>query len=177
MKSEKKTIGVRRLCQCALLIALQVVLARFASFQVLGLKFGLSFLPMALAGMLFGPVWAGVCYGIADTVGALLFPMGAYFPGFTATCVLMGLCYGVFLKDKEKLRFFPEILCPTLINVCVFGLLLNTMWMTILYTSKNFMGWFLFRLPQEGGLLILHILLLPLLGKLAAALRKAGLVK
>ena len=49
--------------------------------------------------------------------------------------------------------------------------------MTILYTSKGFSGWLLYRLPQEAGLLILHIILTPLIGKLAEALRKAGLAE
>jgi len=174
MKAKK--IPVRRIAECALLIALEVVLNRFASFQVLGLKIGLSFVPMALCAMLFGPWWAAVCYGLSDLIGALLFPFGAYFPGFTLTCALMGICYGKFLYGKPKLRLFPDILVPSFINTCVLGLLLNTLWMTILYTSRGFGGWLLFRLPQEAGLLIAHILLLPLIEKLAEALRKANLV-
>ena len=172
----KNRISVRRIAECALLIALEVVLNRFASFQLLGLKFGLSFIPMALCAMLFGPWWAAVCYGLSDLIGALLFPFGAYFPGFTLTCVLMGICYGLFLYGKPKLRLFPDIIAPSVINTCVLGLLLNTLWMTILYTSRGFGGWLLFRLPQEAGLLILHILLLPLIEKLAEALRKTNLI-
>ena len=176
MEKKTKTIPVRKLAACALLIALEIVLNRFASFQLLGLKFGLSFVPMALCGMLFGPWWAAVCYALGDAVGYLFNPMGAYFPGFTLTCALMGLCYGLFLYQRERLRFFPDILAPSLINTCVLGLLLNTLWMTLLYSSRGFSGWLLYRLPQEAGLLILHIILLPLLEKLAEALRKARLI-
>ena len=175
-KKAPKKISTKMLCECALLIALEIVLNRFASFQVLGLKFGLSFIPMALTGMLFGPAWAAVCYGISDVIGALVFPMGAYFPGFTISVVLMGIVYGVFFYKKEKIRIFPETICPAVINTCILGLLLNTLWMTVLYTNKGFSGWLLYRLPQEAGLLILHIVLTPLIGKLAEALRKAGLV-
>jgi len=171
-----KNHPVRRLCQCAVLIALQVVLARFASFQMLGLKFGLSFVPMALCAMLFGPWYTAVCYALADTVGALLFPMGAYFPGFSLTCALIGIVYGLFLYNKPKLRLWPDILAPSLVTVTVLGLLLNSLWMALLYSSKGFGGWVLFRLPQEAGLLILHILLLPLLAKLAEILRREHLV-
>lgn len=174
MKTKK--LPIRRIAECALLIALEVVLNRFASFQLLGLKFGLSFLPMALCAMLFGPWWAAVCYAVSDVIGALLFPFGAYFPGFTLTCALMGLCYGLFLYDRDRLRLFPDIVVPSVVNTCVLGLLLNTLWMTLLYTSRGFSGWLVYRLPQEAGLLILHILLLPLLEKLAGALRKAKLI-
>lgn len=174
---KEKKLSVRRIAECALLIALEVVLNRFASFQVLGLKFGLSFIPMALCAMLFGPWWAAVCYALGDIIGAVLFPVGgAYFPGFTLTCALMGICYGLFLHGRDRLRFFPDVLVPSLVNTCVLGLLLNTLWMTLLYSSRGFGGWLLYRLPQEAGLLILHILLLPLIEKLAAALRKAGLI-
>ena len=176
-KKNPKKISTRMICECALLIALEIVLNRFASFQVLGLKFGLSFIPMALAGMLFGPAWAAVCYGISDVIGALVFPMGAYFPGFTISVVLMGIVYGLFFYKKDKIRLFPETVIPAVINTCILGLLLNTLWMTILYTSKGFSGWLLYRLPQEAGLLILHIVLTPLIGKLAEALRKAGLAE
>ena len=176
-KKNPKKISTKMLCECALLIALEIVLNRFASFQVLGLKFGLSFIPMALAGMLFGPAWAAVCYGISDVIGALVFPMGAYFPGFTISVVLMGIVYGIFFYKKDKIRMFPETIVPAVINTCILGLLLNTLWMTVLYTSKGFSGWLLYRLPQEAGLLILHIVLTPLIGKLAEALRKAGLAE
>ena len=176
-KKNPKKISTKMLCECALLIALEIVLNRCASFQVLGLKFGLSFIPMALAGMLFGPAWAAVCYGISDVIGALVFPMGAYFPGFTISVVLMGIVYGIFFYKKDKIRMFPETVIPAVINTCILGLLLNTLWMTILYTSKGFSGWLLYRLPQEAGLLILHIILTPLIGKLAEALRKAGLAE
>lgn len=171
-----KKPSARRIAECALLIALEIVLNRFASFQVLGIKVGLSFLPMALCGMLFGPWWAAACYGVSDVIGALLFPFGAYFPGFTLTCALMGACYGLFLCKKEKLRYFPDAVVSSVINTCVLGLLLNTLWMTILYSSKGFGGWLLYRLPQEAVLLAAHLLLLPLLEKLAEALRKAKLI-
>jgi len=174
MKTKK--LPVRRIAECALLIALEIVLNRFASFQLIGLKFGLSFIPMALCAMLFGPWWAAGCYAISDVLGYFLNPTGPYFPGFTITCALMGVCYGLFLHDRQKIRLFPDIVVPSLVNTCVLGLLLNSVWMTLVYSSRGFGGWLLFRLPQEGGLLILHLLLLPLVEKLAEALRKAKLI-
>ena len=171
-----KKLSVRHIAECALLIALEVILNRFVSFQAVGLKFGLSFLPMALCAMLFGPWWAAVCYALADVIGYLINPLGAFNPGFTITCALLGICYGLFLHEKQKLKLFPDILVPSVINTCVLGLLLNSLWMTLQYSSRGFGGWVLFRLPQEAGLLILHILLLPLLEKLAQALRKSNLI-
>lgn len=164
--------SVRTLCECALLVALTVVLNRFVSFQALGLKFGLSFLPMALCGMLFSPVITAVCYALSDVIGFLLFPTGPFFPGFTVTCALLGLTYGLLFYKKSTLRFFPEITLSILICCGVLGLCLNTLWMSMLYTSKNFMGWFMWRLPQELGLAVLHAVLLPLVNTLRKRLRR-----
>ena len=62
---------------CALLIALQVVLSRFLSFQTWNLKIGFSCVPVVLAARLFGPVGAMLVYGIGDVIGTFLFPVGA----------------------------------------------------------------------------------------------------
>ena len=128
MKAKK--IPVRRIAECALLIALEVVLNRFASFQVLGLKIGLSFLPMALCAMLFGPWWAAVCYGLSDLIGALLFPFGAYFPGFTLTAFLTGLVYGFFYRKGEVT--LKTSIVPNLIVSFGLNLILDTIWLMIL---------------------------------------------
>ena len=174
---KEKKLPVHRLAECALLIALQIVLRRILSVDwIPGILVGLSFLPIALCAMLFGPWWAAACYAIGDIVGYLLKPQGNFMPGFTITCALMGICYGLFLYRKQKLRFFPDILAPSVINTCLLGLFLNSLWMTCVYTSRGFAGWVVYRLPQEAVTLVLHILLLPLLEKLAAALRKANLI-
>ena len=167
-----KKIDVRAICECAVLIALEIVLERFASFKALGLKFGISFVPMVLCAMLYGPWLTAACYAVADLIGALLFPFGAYFPGFTLTCALIGICYGFFFYKKEKLNWLSVIAAPLI--VCgLLGLGLNTFWMSVIYTSKTFLGWFLYRAPQQAGLFILHIVFLPILFKLLKKLRRA----
>ncbi len=81
----------------ALLAALEIVLSRFLSISAWNTKIGFAFVPVALAALLLGPLNAGIVAALADFLGALLFPVGPYFPGFTLTAFLMGLCYGVFL--------------------------------------------------------------------------------
>lgn len=71
--------------------------------------------------------------GVADLLGATLFPIGAYFPGFTLTCVLQGTVYGLLLNKKQT----PiRILLAVGIVQLVLGLLLNTLWISILYGSS-----------------------------------------
>ena len=155
-----KKMSVRTLCECSLLVALYVVLNRFVSFQAMGMKFGVSFIPMAMCGMLFGPWVAALCYAVGDVIGSLLFPMGAYFPGFTLSCALMGLVYGWLFHEREKLNLWKHILPAALLCCGVLGLGLNSFWMSLLYASKGFTAWMLVRLPQEAGLFILHLALL-----------------
>ena len=73
--------------QVAALIAIEIVLSRFCSIATPIVKIGFGFVPIAVCGMLYGPVWAGVAGGAADLLGAVLFPIGAYFPGFTLSAV------------------------------------------------------------------------------------------
>lgn len=166
----KKTTVI--LCQAALTIALEIILNRFLSINTFGLKIGYSFVPIALCAMLNGPLVAGVCGALADLLGAILFPIGPYFPGFTAVAFLMGADYGLFLYNKPKPKFFPNILLPTLINCLILGLFVNTIWVTMLYSSRGYWGWFTYRLAQYAVLVPVHLVLLPLLAKLAASLKR-----
>ena len=87
----------------SVLIALEVVLSRFLSFAVWNQKIGFAFVATAVAGMLFGMFGGAVVGGLADLVGALLFPIGAYFPGFTLTNALVGAFFGLFFTTLPRL--------------------------------------------------------------------------
>lgn len=160
---------------CALLIALQVVLSRWLSFQTWNLKIGFSFVPVVLAARLFGPVQAMLVYGIGDVVGTLLFPVGAYFPGFTVSAMLSGLIYGLFLYKKNGSYVFfgkknvtatkkSEILrlsgAVGLIQlICSF--FLNSLWISIAYGAP-FTAQLATRWPQSLGMGVVQIVLLAL---------------
>lgn len=160
------------ICFSAILIAIEIVLNRFLSINTLGLKIGFSFVPIVIAAILFGPIRAGVIYGISDIVGAILFPIGPYFPGFTVSAVLMGMVYGFFLYKKEKIGFFKNILPPVIINYVLLGLLVNTLWVSILYSSKGYWAWFVYRLPEYAVLIPVSAVLIPAVLKLTKTLEK-----
>ena len=164
---------IRFICSAAILIAIEIVLNRFLSINTLGLKIGFSFVPIVIAAVLFGPLKAGIIYCIADIVGAILFPIGPYFPGFSICAFLMGMTYGVFLYKKEKVGFFRNILPPVIINNVILGLLVNTFWISILYGSKTYWGWFIYRLPEYAVLVPVSAILIPAILKLTEVLRKA----
>lgn len=128
------TITLRQLTVSALLIALDVVFSRVLAINTPLMKIGLGFAAVALSAMLYGPLWAALTAALGDLVGALLFPTGAYFPGFTVTAALTGLIFGLFLYRREKswLRTFLAALC----NCLLVTFLLNTLMIAVFFRSS-----------------------------------------
>ena len=135
---------VRSIVILALLIALHVVLTRFLSFNQWNMRIGFGFVPVVIAAVVLGPAGAAFTGGIADFIGAILFPIGAYFPGFTLTAASMGLVFGLFLHKKHT---FIRILLSVAVNQLILSLLLNTFWVSVLYGSP-FLGLIPARLIQ-----------------------------
>lgn len=187
-KKSRAQISIRVLTVLAMLLAMTVILDRLPglSIKTAGWKIGFSFVPPMLAAMLYGPLEAALVYGLSDLIGALLFPFGPYHPGFTAVAALMGFVMGVFLNKKpfafarcgfewKKLRFFPNHIIPVLVNALLLGLVVNTLWVSQLYGSKTYWGWFVYRLVEYAILVPVQLILIPALIKLCETLKKAGL--
>jgi ECF transporter S component (folate family) len=129
---EYASINTKSLVMMGLLIAIEIVLTRFVSIQAWNLRIGFGFIPIAIAGMMLGPIRAGIVAAVADVIGAILFPAGTFFPGFTLTALLVGILYGIFLYKKTNTgRIFMAIG----IHQIILSLLLNTLWISILYGS------------------------------------------
>ncbi len=126
----KKQNPVFVLASLSMLIALQVVLSRFLSIETPFVKIGTGFLPVMLAGSLFGPMGGLIVGGVSDFLGAMLFPFGAYFPGFTITAAFSGLVYGLMLRGKPGIA---RIVAAYLITTVVVTLGFNTLFTAIMY--------------------------------------------
>lgn len=168
--AQRRSAAVRRkttkaVVILAMLTAMEVVLNRFASINTWNLKIGLSFIPVVLGAMLYGPLGGAVVAGLGDLVGALLFPIGPYFPGFTATALLTGLVFGFFLQKSQKPL---GVVLSVAINQLILSLLLNSFWISVLYGSPYF--------PLLGTRLLQCAVLIPvqivLILALAPALRR-----
>ena len=147
----------------ALLIAINVVLARFFGIQTPIVQINFSFIPVVLAALLYGPLPAALVGAVGDVLGAVLFPAGAYFPGFTLTSALGGLIYGLFLYKK------PAALWR---SVSAVNMGLNTLWLWIT-VGDGVWGLFLSRLPKYFVVAPVQILVTRLLsGRLAAVFRR-----
>ena len=118
----------KRLCVIAVLIAMQIVLGRIAAINVgnyLKISFGL--IPIAVCGILTGPFWTLLMASVCDILGALLFPTGAFYWGFTMVAAAGGLIYGLFLYQKKE-NLLRCMLC-TLTVAVVCNILLNTVFL------------------------------------------------
>ena len=134
MSDNKKAVTLQQLTVSALLIALDVVFTRVLAINTPLMKIGLGFAAVALSAMLYGPLWAALTAALGDLIGALLFPTGAYFPGFTLTAALTGLLFGLFLYRREKswLRAF----LAALTNSLFVTLVLNTLMIAVFFRSS-----------------------------------------
>ena len=130
----KGKITVQKIVVLGVLLALYLVLNEVSKMLSLplgsNLRIGLTFLPVVCAAILFGPIEAAIVGGLGDMLGAFLFPTGPFFPGFTLTAVLTGLIHGFFLRKKVTI---PRLLLSFGIVQFVCGMLLNTLWLSILY--------------------------------------------
>lgn len=123
--------NTQRLVVLAFFIALEVILTRFCSINTDFIRIGFGFLPVAMVGVMFGPLWAGIAYAIGDVLGMIIFPSGQFFPGFTLSAFLVGITYGLFLYKKNP--SFKTIILPVLIVCMGVNLFLDTFWLSILY--------------------------------------------
>ena len=105
--------NTKKLLVSAQLIALDVVLTRLLAVNTPVMKIGLGFAAVALCAILYGPWWA-----------ALLFPTGAFFPGFTLTAACTGLIFGLCLYRRGKSLLWPIL--AAVLNVVLVSFLLNT---------------------------------------------------
>ncbi len=132
-RSKKIKRNTVKLVALGLMIALQVVLSRFLSINLQFLKIGFSFIPIMFSGYLYGASGGVIVATVSDLIGALLFPSGAFFPGFTVTAALSGLIYGVSVSGNCTTA---KIVSGVITEQLVCSLLLNTWWLSIMYGSS-----------------------------------------
>ena len=169
-----KKINVRIIAIIGLLTALQVVLSRFLSIvNIPTMKIGFGFLPILLAALILGPLYAGIVGALSDIIGALLFPIGTYFPGFTVTAFITGMVLGLLLqnKKKSKVQMILFALLAVIIHQCVLSLLVDTIWISILY-GASYIGYVISRIPEALIHAAVEFLIIILLGDRIRQLRR-----
>ena len=160
--------STKKLITLAVLVAMDVVLTRFLSINAWNTRIGFGFVPMVIAAMMYGPLPAGIVAALADFIGAILFPTGPYFPGFTFSVFLMGIVFGVFLyKDRSLWR----IVVSVLITQFVISLFLTTFWISYLYGAK-YVPLLATRVVQSGIISAAQLIVIPILAQMMGRLGK-----
>ena len=147
--ANKNSRKVRSLVLASLFVALDFLFTRIFCINLMGgaERISLQFLASAVCGWVMGPWWGAAAAGVADLVGALIGTSGlTFFPGFTLTAALRGLCYGLLLHRKKV--SFPRCLLATGVSGIVLGLLLNSFWLTF-YMGKNFLAYVTAKAPFQ----------------------------
>lgn len=123
--------NVSSLCGSAMLLALKNVINMFRIKISNILEIGFSHLVVAVSAMYYGPVLAGICGIIADTLEYIMHPSGPYFPGFALNEFVIGFLYGSFFYKKKitLARVIVARLCVAVIT----ELILTPIWLHILY--------------------------------------------
>lgn len=117
-----KKITTKDMVIMSLLIAITIILSRFLSISTPIIKIGFSFVPLTIAGILYGGKYTMIIAVIADLIGVTL-TAGEFFPGFTVTTAIVGFVYGKILYNKPK-SVKNILLCVIISNLV--ELILNT---------------------------------------------------
>ena len=130
-------VRIKVIAYLGLLIALDIVITRFCSIQSpdsASWRIGFGFVPLSITGQLFGPIWGMVHGLISDFVGAIAFPKGPFFYGYTLSNIMRGLIYGLFLykcSDRKLGIVVRCVLCALCVAIFV-DLGMNSYWDTML---------------------------------------------
>jgi len=123
--NSKARVFLKKLIILSLLTAISIILERLLGYNDKLISVSFSFLPVALAGMLFGPVSGAVVCAGADLLGAFLFPVGPLDLRFTLIAAIKGGLYGILLFRPNPLRYHA-IVAQILVTL-VAHLTLNTL--------------------------------------------------
>lgn len=171
MNQNVKPDQIRKLVVVSLLIALHLILNRFLEIPISNFgKITLSFIPIAIVGAVFGPGTAMLTGIIEDILGAMLFPKGAYFPGFTVTAALNGFIYGYLLHNREDNKKY--VIGASILSTVIGNTLLSSLWISKITGMPYFVA-MVNRLPGHALMIAAKVIVLPmLLPRLAKEVRK-----
>lgn len=154
-----------------LLIAIAAVLGflKVPVSSILEIRF--QSIPMAIGGILFGPVTGGIIGAASDVICYLVKPTGPFFPGFTISYFLTGLIFGLILHNKKP--SLVRIIIAESLNAVLIGILLNSVWLSLLY-GNGFVAVLTARIIKEIVMIPIHS---AIIFAVVTALNRAGVLR
>ena len=166
----------KKIVLSAMLLALLIVLSRFLSIKTPIVVISLSFVPIMMSAIWLGPKYTLVIAALGDLIGAILFPFGAYFPGYTLSQLLTGLIYGLFLYKKpgEEIsdsKFILKLIISSVIVLGFIGVLLTSLWVKIT-AGKSYIVVMAGRITTQAIMLPIQVITIFILEKLTRPITK-----
>ena len=126
-----------RLAVSAMMTALSIVLCRLLGWspaESMG-RVEIGFLPVAIVGMLYGPLWSGVVYGVADLIGAAIWT--GVNPWITLCKMAFGVLLGLGLYTRRKPRAW-EISVRSAVTLVVIGFFVDVLAMSWVFVTMGY---------------------------------------
>ncbi|MGO3731804.1 MAG: folate family ECF transporter S component [Vagococcus sp.] len=153
---ERKSFTTKSIALMGLLMGLQIILTRFLSIQTPLVRIGFTFIAVALMGLMFSPLIAGLGNALADFIGITLFPVtGGFFPGFSVSAFMTAAIYSVFFYKKEMT--LKRIIIANVIVTLVVDLVMNTFWLYLMLGPGSLAG-FPLRVLKSAVLLVIQVI-------------------
>ena len=162
----KSKFSTRHIVIMGILIAMNIVFTRLLSIQTTTIRIGFGFIPIAVAGMLLGPIPAGLVAVLGDIIGMFINATGAFHPGISLNAFLTGLVFGLFLYKNQKIW---RVVGAVAVNQGILSLFLQTYWLYGLYKMSGFDAYkalMISRIPQTLIVSAAQIVTIPLIAQL-----------
>lgn len=128
---------IKKIIVGAMLLAMFIIFNRFISIKTEVLVISFTFVPMMISAMWLGPKYSTIIALLGDLLGALLFPFGPYFPGFTVSSAISGLIYGLFLYNKgeemSNKKLIIRLIVSSVLQLIVVNIFITSFWIHMLY--------------------------------------------
>lgn len=128
---------IKKIVLSAMLLAILIILSRFVSIKTEILVISLSFIPIMMSAIWLGYKYSMLIAMLGDLIGAILFPFGPYFPGFTLSATISGAIYGIFLHNKgkqlENKKLIIRLIFSSILVLLGVNIFITSFWINILY--------------------------------------------
>lgn len=152
----------------AMLLAVFIVFNRFVSIKTEILIISFTFIPMMMSAIWLGPVYSTIVALLGDLIGAILFPFGPYFPGFTVSNTLSGLIYGLFLYNKgnemSSKKLVIMLIISSVLQLVVVNIFITSLWIHMLY-GKAYLAIMTGRAITQLVMIPIHVISIYMLEK------------
>lgn len=141
-RNQNSIFSTRNLVLMAVLIAIQIVLARYLAVQVNeNLRISFETIPLALAGMWLGPLAGVLVAWISDFLGVIIYGYGVYFPPISLGPMAFALICGLSTKyvfrsslseNRDAWKSALTVVVASIVNTFGIGLATTTLYQMII---------------------------------------------